>query len=210
MSITIIKDLGKIKYPKDYRRYYLVQCSCGVTKERREDRINTAKSCGCLTKETTIARTTTHGMANSRIYRIYRNMKTRCYNENNKGFSYYGGRGIVLSDSWKESRINFFNDMLPSYKENLILERIDNNKGYSKENCRWATWKEQANNTRHNVKVDFMGKSMNVSQWADELGISRNTMNSRMYKYRRGFMKIESVFKAEEFKKRVKALVGIN
>lgn len=118
------------------------------------------KSCGCLNKELIIQRSKTHGLSSHPIYKIWVDMKDRCDNPNNKGYKYYGQRDIKLSKNW-ESRNNFFIDMLSSWEEGLTIDRINNNLGYSKENCKWSTDIEQARNTRANISVIGRDKNTN-------------------------------------------------
>ena len=109
-------------------------------------------------------------------------MKNRCNNPNCSAFKNYGGRGIKVCKEWQSFR-NFERDMLPSFKQGLQLERIDNNKGYSKENCRWATPKEQAINRRNTNIIEFDNMKKTLTDWAIELGIKRSTLAQRFYVY---------------------------
>lgn len=86
------------------------------------------------------------------LYKKWHAAKDRCHNINNRQYKDYGERGIVMSNEWKDNFMCFYVDMVGSYKTNLTLDRINNNKGYCKENCRWATWKVQASNRRKSVK----------------------------------------------------------
>lgn len=113
----------------------------------------------------------THGLSYHPLYRFWMRMMQRCYSHNNASYKRYGGRGISVCESW-HSVENFIRDMEDGFVEGLTLDRIDNNKGYSKENCRWATQKEQANNRHNNRVLDYNGESKTCSEWADILGIS--------------------------------------
>lgn len=110
----------------------------------------------------------------------WRNMLSRCNNPNATGYSYYGGRGVKVCDSWIDFK-NFLADM-GNRPEGTTLDRIDSNRHYSKDNCRWATPKEQANNTSKNVLISFAGYTKTLSEWANEIGIKPNTLQYRLYR----------------------------
>lgn len=123
---------------------------------------------------------------NSSLYKSWSNMKTRCLNKNNYNYKSYGGRGITICDKWLTFS-GFLEDMQNSYKEGLTVDRIDNNGNYCKENCRWATAKEQANNTRNidrAKKYEYKGVKKRVSELAIEFGIKRTTLDMRLRKYK--------------------------
>jgi hypothetical protein len=116
------------------------------------------------------------------IYRVWSNMKTRCTNQSATDWPRYGGRGITICEDWK-SFGKFYDDMGEPSNKNLTLDRIDNNKGYSKENCRWATKIEQANNTRNierAKKISHMGITDTIKNWAEYLGTKRTTFGARV------------------------------
>ena len=121
-----------------------------------------------------------HGMCHTRVYRKWASMKTRCLNKNRRHYKNYGGRGITICDEWMDFQ-NFYRDMgeCPS---GLTLERIDNDKGYCKSNCKWATSEEQVNNKRTNHFLTYKGKTQTAKQWSEELGISYNVIRQRIYK----------------------------
>lgn len=89
-------------------------------------------------------------MRYDRIYKIWAGIKTRCLNEKTPKFKYWGGRGIRVCDRWKNSFELFYEDMKEGYSDNLSIDRIDNDGNYEKDNCKWSTAKEQANNRRGN------------------------------------------------------------
>ncbi len=152
------------------------KCDCGNfhninTKSLRSSNV---KSCGCLR----IEKTTKHGMRNSRTYRIWSQMRTRCENPNHEYFSRYGERGIRVCARWKNF-INFYTDMgeAPNGK---TLDRIDNNKGYSKANCQWASRKQQAINRSTTVFITFQNETRSVSDWARKIGVCQDTLHYRL------------------------------
>jgi hypothetical protein len=101
-------------------------------------------------------------------------MIQRCYNPNRDGYKNYGGRGIKVCERWHIFE-NFYNDV-GDCPEGLTLDREDNNKDYAPENCRWATNKEQSNNTRRNHRVTYKGETKTLSQWAQDLGINKSKL----------------------------------
>lgn len=122
---------------------WLCRCECGTEKEinglhLRQGRV---KSCGCLVGEF-------HGMSGTKEYWVWAAMIDRCHNPKNKGYQDYGGRGITVCDEWRESFSTFFRDMGKRPDKNLTIERQNNDLGYSKANCTWATKSEQAYNRR--------------------------------------------------------------
>lgn len=155
-------------------------CDCGRINLSEGHDLSAGKttSCGCRRSEASTARRTTHGMRSSRTYRIWGAMKTRATNPNIVGAQNYVLRGIGICDRWLTFS-NFLEDMGEA-PENLSIDRIDNDKGYSPSNCRWASMKIQANNSRWNTKLTLDGVTMNLNQWADKTGISRQAIYRRI------------------------------
>lgn len=178
--LTVIKKLERKS--KNRQSYWLCSCECGNKTEVRGDglRSGKTKSCGCLQKEIVTKMKTLHGMSGTKTYTIWENMISRTTNPNNKYYHNYGGRGISVEDAWKIFS-NFLADMGECPK-GLLLERKDNEQGYSRENCIWADWETQANNRRTNTYLVHNGKRLTLSQWAKELGINRNTIGVRLFK----------------------------
>lgn len=105
-----------------------------------------------------------------RLYRIYQGMRYRCYNKTNPGYHNYGGRGIFICDEWYSDVKKFIDwALLNGYQESLTIDRIDNDKGYSPENCRWATSKEQGRNKRSNYFISYRGEVKALSDWCEIL-----------------------------------------
>lgn len=119
---------------------------------------------------------------NDPLYFIWLNMKNRCNYKKGNRYYRYGGRGISYDPLWNDFN-NFKKDMGISYKNGLQLDRIDNDGNYNKNNCRWITVKEQANNRSTCHVIEFMGIEKNIKEWADELGIKRTTLDARINAY---------------------------
>lgn len=116
------------------------------------------------------------------IYAVWQSMKTRCLCETNKRYKDYGKRGITICDDWLEFQKFREWSIKNGYVKRKTLERIDNDKGYCPENCRWTGYKEQANNKRSNRFIEFNGERKTITQWAEKLGISIGTLDSRINK----------------------------
>ena len=119
-----------------------------------------------------------HGMSYSKEHNTWKGIKARCYIESATGYKNYGGRGITVCKRWRIDFLNFFNDM-GKCPEGFSLERTNNNKGYSKANCKWATKSEQVRNKRNTVKLTFKGESLIIPDWAKIIGIDANTLYRR-------------------------------
>lgn len=116
---------------------------------------------------------------NSPVYFSWRSMRSRCYNPKNPSFQHYGGRGISVCEQWRDNYDKFFEDM-GDRPEGKSLDRINNELGYSPENCRWATMKEQLNNQRRNRRLTLAGETKTLSQWSDALNVSQDTLHKRL------------------------------
>jgi hypothetical protein len=116
-----------------------------------------------------------------RFYWVWHAMKKRCDNPNFYQFKDYGGREIIYCKEWKDFK-NFEADMKQDYKLGLTLDRIDVNGNYYKENCRWISRKEQNNNKRKHIMVNYKSKRMTLSQYAELIGMSFGTLRSRFYR----------------------------
>lgn len=127
-------------------------CDCGNSKAIRGDAIigGVVISCGCFHKEQARIQNTTHGLSRTRLYGIWHGMMMRCYNKNSNRWKYYGGKGITVCERW-HTVDNFIIDVGEPPSNTHTLDRKDGNLGYFKENCKWSTPKEQANNRSNNL-----------------------------------------------------------
>jgi hypothetical protein len=148
-------------------------CDCGGTTSTMITSLRNGKtkSCGCYFLE----KVTTHGMVKTIEYNTYDSIKSRCLNINSRRFKDYGGRGIKCEWNTFEE---FYKDMGDRPK-GLSIDRIDNNGNYSKENCRWATPKEQARNRKTNILVKYNGEIKCLSEWSEIKKININTLRNR-------------------------------
>ena len=161
--LELIKDLGMqfvteaSRLPK---RTGLYKCICGKEFKTRIDCVKNGntKSCGCLKIKSVKEFRTKHGLSRHRIYNNWKSMVRRCTIAEDLNYENYGGRGITVCERWLKVE-NFIEDMYPTFIEGLSIDRIDNNKGYSKENCRWVNMTTQSRNRRAggNNKTGYRG-----------------------------------------------------
>lgn len=162
--------------------YWLCRCDCGKEKYIRGANLRngTIRSCGCYQKEMESEWNKTHGMSSTKLYKIWKNMKARCYNPRVDRYPHYGGRGISVCKEW-HMFIPFRDWAFSSgYKEGLSIDRIDVNGNYSPCNCRWVTMKEQALNKTTNHLIAYHGITRSITEWAKAFGITYGTMHDRL------------------------------
>lgn len=155
---------------------WLCRCECGNEKEILAKYLNHPPVCSCLINKK--SKPVKHGKCGSRAYNSWSEMKARCLNKNFVKYEYYGGRGIKICDRWLKFE-NFYEDM-GDPPEGMSLDRKDNNKGYFKDNCRWATDYQQANNTRNNRLITFNGKTQTLAEWSRETGLQKKRIAHRL------------------------------
>lgn len=163
-----------------YKAFQVYDCACGKrnlilihTNVRRGHTL----SCGCFQQKRISDTRKTHGQSTTREYKIWAGIVNRCTNSNSTIYLYYGGKGISISDSWRDFK-QFFVDM-GACPPNSSIDRIDSSGNYCQENCRWATDLEQANNTSRNVFLTWEGKAQTISQWSREKGIPAGVLRTR-------------------------------
>ena len=120
-----------------------------------------------------------HGLSLHPLYKVWKRMRARCKTSHPHHAKVYLDRGITVCSEWDDFK-TFYDDMISTWKPGLWIDRINNNLGYSKSNCRWITQVEQVRNKTTNRLLDFGGKSRPVSEWADILGINKQTLFNRL------------------------------
>lgn len=139
------------------------------------------QSCGCFNKQRVSETQSKHRMCEDSAYSVWSGMLHRCTNTKSTNFKHYGGRGITVCDRWLEFE-NFYADM-GDKPEGMSIDRKDNNKGYSPDNCKWSTHTEQCKNRRSTRVIEFDGKAKCLSDWARDIGIHRVTLSERLNKF---------------------------
>ena len=163
----------------------IAKCKCGVEKEYHYQNLRHGKttSCGCYNSRLISERMTTHGKTHTRLYSIYTNMKTRCLNANDPSYEFYGKRGIKICDEWLESFSNFEKWSLANgYKDDLSIDRVNNNGNYEPSNCRWADYATQSLNKRCTWRVTIGGITKPAIVWCKENGIKYKMAHNRKMK----------------------------
>lgn len=179
------REFGKLKVVSfvglDARRNSLWLCVCGCGAERVHAGCNLTRgnivSCG----QAGCRRRVADRVEDHPDFHVFTGMLTRCYNAADKGYSRYGGRGIVVCDRWRDGGFRvFIADMGPRPTPEHSIERKDNNGPYSPGNCVWATAKEQGRNRRTNKRLTHNGETHTLSEWAEKLGINYRTLKARV------------------------------
>ena len=175
----VVLGVGEMVVEKNGRRKStsIVKCDCGNTKSVLNANLKSgaSSSCGCLREEMR----KTHGQSGTAIYYVWREMRSRCENENNPAYMNYGGRRITVCERWKSFE-NFLSDMGQRPSSGHSLERMNNSGNYDPENCCWETLSHQSNNRRNNRLFTFYGKTMTLSQWSRVSQVSANSIDVRL------------------------------
>lgn len=162
-------------YPKS-----LYKCECGSLKWINTYNVNKGciRSCGCIRKEH--PNHTKHGDSNTRLYKIWKGMRERCYTPSSTNYNRYGEIGISICSEWDDYSMFKIWALENGYKDGLTIDRIDGKGNYEPSNCRWATYKEQANNIKTNRLITYDGETKTMTQWAEAIGIKPATLWARL------------------------------
>ena len=170
----------KSKGTTKYKNKYFVNCICDCGKETAKSlssiRQGSTRSCGCLSNENK----TSHGMNDTKLNGVWRDMKYRCSNPNSKYFKNYGGRGIRVCSEWNEFEEFYKWSVNNGYKEGLSIDRINSNGNYAPSNCRWVDMKTQQRNRGNNRKVEYDNKNLCLTEWAEITGLHPKTIAYRL------------------------------
>ena len=162
---------------------YLWKCKCDCGNETivygYALKSGNTKSCGCLWKEATRAKSTTHGMRHTKLYNVWCGIKKRCYYEKNANYKDYGARGICVCDEWQKFEPFMEWALTNGYKEELSIDRIDTNGNYCPENCRWVDRYTQANNRTNSKYLTFNGETHTFAEWSRITAIPYETLRWR-------------------------------
>lgn len=198
-ELTVLcRDVEKTKACNGRRQYWFCKCSCGTVKSYIAENLTRkhTTSCGCKTNN---YKHKTHGKSSTRLYKIWVGMRKRCYNPSTPHFEYYGGRGITVCEEWNENFESFYNwSITNGYADSLSIDRIDNDKGYSPDNCRWSSKDVQARNKTNLIKVNVNGTEKTLCDWSAESGLPLNVLRLR---YLRGIQNGISIFDDSFFEK---------
>lgn len=170
---------------RGHQRLWSCHCDCGTAKDLPTGELTSGgtKSCGCLARETTAARNRTHGLSHRPEYVVWCGMKERCMNSQQEAYRNYGGRGVTVCARWlgSDGFANFLADMGTRPTARHTIERRDNDRGYSPDNCYWATRKAQRRNQRRGLRlITFNGEALILRDWSDRLGIPYLTLFQRL------------------------------
>jgi len=191
--IVVVKRIGsrsrgikkQIKTP-----LWLCKCDCGRETQATSAELRTGdkRSCGCLAREILTARNMTHGDAHSgslyfRLYHLWFGMLDRCENPHSDSYKDYGGRGISVCEEWHDYPSFKMWAISNGYKNGLTIDRVNNDAGYSPDNCRWTNYTEQANNRRSCRYVTINGKTKTITEWCRIYGTNEYTAYSRIDRF---------------------------
>lgn len=181
--LTVVDEAEKDPVRQECRWRCVCECGKYTVVPSYRLRHGGVKSCGCHQHDRHFC---SKKMINHvRLYRVYRNMLRRCSNSKSDNYHWYGEKGISVCEEWKTFDVFCDWALTNGYNENApygecTLDRIDINKGYSPDNCRWVDMRTQANNTSRNRMITAFGKTMTLAEWSRETGLKRNTIDRRL------------------------------
>ena len=191
--LTVIERAEDHVSPNGTRHaQWLCRCNCGndeyIIAMSHNIKNGNTKSCGCIHKKKLNQVNESNKIKkkklyrHKRLYKIWADMKARCNNPNHKRYYSYGGRGIHVCKQWNDSFDEFYKWAISSgYNDSLTIDRMDNDKGYYPENCKWSTYKEQENNRRSCHYITYNGETHTISEWGEINNINPTTIRTRIH-----------------------------
>lgn len=176
--LVVLEYLGRERG----QTWWLCQCDCGKIIKTASTRLKNGqtKSCGCYNIEMSRLKNSTHNQSKTRLYRIYRSMIGRCKYKY-EVFKHYSGKGIEVCPEWLESYEKFAEwSMQNGYSDKLTIDRKNNDKGYSPENCRWVDTHTQACNRTNNHRLTYNNETKTITEWGEQYGISYSIIRDRL------------------------------
>lgn len=174
-NLTVLRRLNYCQTGHTY--LWECKCDCGKITIVRGGNLRTGHTISCGCKKGLIK----HNKWDTRLYRIYTNMKQRCNNPKNVWYKNYGARGIKICDSWQNDFMSFYNWSINNgYSDKLSIDRIDVNGNYEPNNCRWVTKLVQQNNMRRNKLITYKNETHTISEWERKFNLRHNYISSRL------------------------------
>jgi len=189
--LTVVALVSTERMPREVRRIYRCQCACGVllSVNGRYLKSGHSRSCGCLAREHRqrfIASEIEHGQTGTRLHQCWRRMLSRCYTPTATGYENYGGRGIGVCDDWRNGFVAFFHWATENgYRDDLTIDRLDVDKHYAPDNCRWIPMSENCRRTRACVYLDAFGERKMIADWLrdDRCCVPRHVLKYRLKRH---------------------------
>lgn len=183
-GLIIIEELNDEIVSGRNRRMVNAKCVCGKIVKYPYDSIILRQSCGCLKRAQSADRLRTHGLTQHPLFSIWQNMKNRCYNKNVWAYKYYGLKGVIVCNEWKNDFKTFYDWAITTgWQDGLSLDKYPNRNGdYKPSNCRWATWEEQVNNRDSCVFIEYNGEVNTISELAKKYNLPYKVLHSRIKK----------------------------
>lgn len=182
--LLVVKYSHSLPVNGKQRHYYICLCDCGSEKRILASALNPngSKSCGCLRRDVTIKRGTSHGLYYHPLWRTYQNIIARCEAPNHKSFHNYGGRGIGMCPKWRNDFLSFVADMGTKPSPKHSIDRVNNDGNYEPGNCKWKTMKEQSFNRRTNLLITIGEITQPLGMWCRQYGKKYSMVNHRLRK----------------------------
>lgn len=206
--LTVVSRSKEIT--KNHKRVYW-DCICDCGKQTSVDgwnlRSGYTKSCGCLFQEVI----TKHGDHDAPLYKVWHGMKARCNNQNSTAFRYYGARGISVCDEWSDYLTFKEWAISNGYRQGLAIDRIDSNKNYCPENCRWITPSENSIRTARNL-LTVAGETLSYKQWEKKIGMGKMSIEHWVERHGEQYaiQRIDATINPQKYSSEEVERLGIN